>query len=106
MAVKKKVVIKERKKPGPKPGSKRADVKKIVAHQMPPKAQKSIESKYSALQKLIDQFGEHVASFVYNTNTESGIKAMKMAKPMINGIKEFKKEIRIARESLKPVFAE
>jgi hypothetical protein len=97
--------IKERKKPGPKPGFKRSEVKKIIGHTMPPKAQKTIESKYGALQKMIDQFGEHVAAFVYNTNTDAGVKAMKMTGEIVKGIKGFKSEIRVARESLKPVFA-
>jgi hypothetical protein len=97
--------ITERKKPGPKPGFKRTPTQKIIGHTMPPKAQKVIESKYSALQKQMDQFGEHVASFVYNTNTEAGVKAMKMTGDIVKGIKAFKSEIRVARESLKPVFA-
>ena len=101
----KKDVTKMRQKPGPKPGSKRSPVQKIIGHTMPPKAQKTIESKYSALQKQMDQFGEHVASFVYNTNTDAGVKAMKMTGDIVKGIKAFKSEIRVARESLKPVFA-
>lgn len=95
----------ERKKPGPKPGSKKSTVQKIIGHTMPPRAQKTIESKYSALQRQMDQFGEHVASFVYTTNTDAGVKAMKMTSEIIKGIKAFKSEIRAARESLKPVFA-
>lgn len=94
-----------RGKPGPKPGFKRSEVKKIIGHQMPKTAQKVIESKYSAISKLFEQFGEHIASFVYNTNTEAGVNAMKMTPNLVRAIKGFKSEIRIARESLKPIFA-
>jgi hypothetical protein len=97
--------VAERKKPGPKPGSKRVPAKKILGHEMPVKVQKSIESEFSALQKKVDEFGEHVASFVYNTNTEAAVKAMKIIPSMIKEIKGFKKSIRTAREALKPIFA-
>jgi hypothetical protein len=105
-AATKKAVTKERGKPGPKPGFKRVPSKKIIGHEMPAKAQKAIESEFSALQKKVDEFGEHVASFVYNTNTEAGVKAMKMIVGMVKDIKGFKKAIRTARESLKPIFAD
>lgn len=100
-----KAAPKKRKKPGPKPGFKRSEVKKIVGHEMPPKARKVIEGKYSSLQKMFDAFGEHVASFVYNTDTKAGMEAMKMTPALIRGIKGFKSEIRVARGALKPVFA-
>jgi hypothetical protein len=95
----------ERKKPGPKPGFKKGPVKKIVGHEMPPKVRKAIEMKFGSLQKKYDQFGEHVASFVYNTNTDAGVKAMKMIPDLMKDIKAFKSEVRVAREALKPVFA-
>jgi len=93
-----------RKKPGPKPGTKR-ETRKITGHEMPPKVQKAIENKYGKLTKSIEVFGENVAAFVYNTNTEAGMKAMKAIPGIVEGIKEFKKEIRTARMALKPIFA-
>jgi hypothetical protein len=94
------------KKRGPKPGSKRKPERIIKGYEMPARAKALIEKKYGALQKELDTFGGLVADFVYNLNAEAGYKATKMTVAIIGEIKSFKKDIRSAREALKPIYEE